>query len=249
MSDVRRGTPVRIVQKALMVVVMVLGQSVCTGQAVPAPSGEQILENLERTFAGIEDYTVTLQVTVDLERLKVPEMEATMYFKQPDKVHFETDGFALLPREGMAMALGKMRANYTVESSGEEVIDGATTIVLRLRPRAELSKLRDVRLSVDPVRWVVIRGVVRMPEGREMTASFDYQRVENRWLPSTMTVLFAAAASDTMETDLFEQYSPARRPQLLRTGTVTVQYSDYRLNTGLSDEIFEPPSGESKNGR
>jgi outer membrane lipoprotein-sorting protein len=54
-----------------------------------------------------------------------------------------------------------------------------------------------------------------------------------------MVVHFASAPSDTVDLNIFEQITPTRRPQLPRNGTITVGYSNYRLNTGLSDEIFD----------
>jgi outer membrane lipoprotein-sorting protein len=231
---------------AFVGIVLLVGQCRCAAQAVSALSGEQVLENVGRAFAGIEDYTVTLDVSADLERLNVPQMQATMYFKQPDKVHFVTDGFALLPREGMALTLGRMRSKYAVESTKEEMLDGSRVILLRLRPRAESLRLQELLLYVDPVRWTVVRGHLRLPEARAMTTTFEYERVEDRWLPSKMTVLFSAAPIDTASMNLFEQIAPTRRPQLPRSGTVTVRYSNYRINTGLSDDIFESAAKDDR---
>ena len=214
---------------------------------VPSPvSGEQVLKNIEDNFTGIKDYTVHLQVSADLERLKVPNMEATMYFKQPDKIHFETDGFALLPREGMAMTLGRLRSKYSVESVKMESLEGNTMILLTLRPRAESLKLQELLLSVDSSRWTIARAVMRLPEARKMIATFSYQRFERWWLPAMLSVTFAAGPSDTSALNLFEQITPTRRPQLPRDGTVVVHYSDYKINTGLGEEIFEDPTGDMK---
>jgi len=38
-------------------------------------------------------------------------------------------------------------------------------------------------------------------------------------------------------------YSPQRMP---RKGNVTILYSDYKVNTGLSDEIFDKKKEEKK---
>jgi outer membrane lipoprotein-sorting protein len=239
MIDDQRKVMIRPARIAFVGIVLLVGQCRCACQAVPALSGEHVLENVEKPFAGIEDYTVTLDVSADLERLQVPEMQATMYFKQPDKVHFETDGFALLPREGMALTLGRLRSKYAVESTKEQMLDGSKVVLLRLRPRGESLRLQELLLYVDPVRWTVVRGILGLPGGRAMTITFEYERVEDRWLPSKMTALFSAAPIDTASMNFFEQIAPTRRPQLPRNGTVTVRYSNYRVNTGLSDDIFE----------
>ena len=51
-----------------------------------------------------------------------------------------------------------------------------------------------------------------------------------------MTAAFSLGPADSTEPDL--PANPMRMPQKPRNGTVTVRYSNYRLNTGLSDDIF-----------
>jgi hypothetical protein len=51
-----------------------------------------------------------------------------------------------------------------------------------------------------------------------------------------MTAAFSIAQADSLEGDL--PAAPMRPQQMPRKGTVTVRFSEYRLNTGLNDEIF-----------
>jgi outer membrane lipoprotein-sorting protein len=55
-----------------------------------------------------------------------------------------------------------------------------------------------------------------------------------------MTATLGFAAADTSATPFPNQYAPQmnelQRPS--RSGTVTVVYSNYRINVGLKDEIF-----------
>ena len=87
-----------------------------TGFRPGEPSGADILRHVETQVAGVKDYTVTLDVVADIERLKVPPMHATLYFKQPDKVHIESKNFAMLPRESMGMQFSKLNERYAVDS-------------------------------------------------------------------------------------------------------------------------------------
>ncbi len=49
----------------------------------------EILDNVIKAFEEIEDYIVDVNIRVDVAFLKVPEANAKIYFKQPDKVHME----------------------------------------------------------------------------------------------------------------------------------------------------------------
>jgi len=57
-----------------------------------------ILTRVKEAFTVIEDYEVDVHIKIDVEFLKVPEGDAKLYFKQPDKIHVESEKFALLPK-------------------------------------------------------------------------------------------------------------------------------------------------------
>ncbi len=61
---------------------------------------DEILNNIIKAFEKIEDYVVDVNIKVDVAFLKVPEANAKIYFKQPDKVHMESEGFALTAKTG-----------------------------------------------------------------------------------------------------------------------------------------------------
>jgi len=71
-----------------------------------------------------------------------------------------------------------------------------------------------------------------------VNVSFRYARVEDHWLPEQMTARFSMAPADTSGAEAAEGPAPFPPRQVPRNGTVTVHYSSYRINTGLSDEIF-----------
>ena len=111
------------------------------GDTVPPQelSGEEILDRVEQTLTRVDDYTVTLDIVADIEGLSVPPMKVTMYFKQPDNVHFDSEGFALIPREGMAMSLAKLKENFSVGRVDRDTVHGEPAYRLTLEPAPRLS--------------------------------------------------------------------------------------------------------------
>jgi hypothetical protein len=174
-------------------------------------------------------------------------MHATMYFKQPEKVHFDAKGFLFLPREGMGMQFGKLTNRYAVDSMSTEKSGDTLRYRLLLRPKDEKSAIRHVTMWVDAGRWVPVRVRIGQPDGRGMEARFAYNQQAGRyWLPAQLVVSFSAGTKDTSaastDSNPFARNAPAGPRGITRAGTVTVRYSDYRVNTGLSDSLFvEPP--------
>jgi hypothetical protein len=217
----------------------VLALSVAAAAAVARggdPGGEAILRNVEARLAAVHDYTVTLDVVADIERLNVPPMHVTMYFKQPDKVHLDAEGFAMLPREGLQPNVGKLLARYTAAGVGKDTLDGVPVRKIMLQAKSDRTFPRSLSVYVNPDRWTTERIVTSGSADRLATISFTYVQVEGVWLPGGMTAAFALAPPDSTGLDL--PAGPLRPQQKPRNGTVTVRYSNYRLNTGLSDDIF-----------
>ena len=208
------------------------------GESSAQLSGEAILDSVEAHMAGVHDYTVNLLITTDIERLKVPPMHVTMYFKHPDKVHFDSEGFALLPREGIAFSISRLRKRYAVERVDEEMVDGEKMYRLALHPKVDRSNVRRTFLYINPLRWTPDRLSSTLVNGREILATLAYQRVAGHWLPLKLVMRMTSAEKDTTEVSPLDQSLPLPRTSMFQKGTVTVEYSDYRVNTGLSDELF-----------
>ena len=224
--------------------------SLAIGFAPGDPSGTDILRRVEQQVAGVRDYTVTLDVVADIEHLKVPPMHATLYFKQPDKVHIASKSFAMLPRESMGMQFSRLNERYVVDSVATDRKASPVIHRLVMRPRDERSSIRKILVFVHGERWTPERIEIPQPGGAMMKAAFVYQKVNDFWLPLQLTVTFATGATDSVAAVPANPFGsgPGVRTASRgagRNGTITVKYSDYRVNTGLGDEVFVE-TGEPK---
>jgi outer membrane lipoprotein-sorting protein len=226
--------------------VTILGLILTFAVAVRCPAqkldGAAILRNVERTTEGVRDYVVDLQAEVNMERLRIPRMKATMYFKKPDKVHFDAPGFAMLPREGLALDAGRLREKFDATVMGIDTIDGKPAQKLQLAAKDSKTALRQLFVWVDTQQWTVKKFETIPYEGRTLTVTFHYALQQGlHWLPDTMKATFGFAGVDTAGSSIMSQYAPQinelQRPP--RTGSMKVVYSNYRVNEGVSDEVFE----------
>ncbi len=199
-----------------------------------------ILRNVEDQYAGINDYTVNLEIVVNVERLSVPPSKVTMYFKRPDKVHFDANGFAMVPKQAVAFNFERLHERYDVDKTfGQDTIDGRMEYRLTLMPKNDKTRLRRVLLYVDPARWTPDSLRIPSLDGRVMAAGIKNQQVGQRWLPEEITVTFGTASGDSSVPNVMEEVAPGRRQPPVRGGSATIRYSDYRINTGLSDDLFK----------
>ncbi len=206
---------------------------------------DEILDNVIKAFEEIEDYVVDVNIKVDVAFLKVPEANAKIYFKQPDKIHMESEGFALLPKQGMNFSpLGFLKTDYTALYEKEVELNGTNVSVLKVIPLDERS---DVILSTFWIDQATNR-IMKVESSRRPggTFSIDLTYTEDKpdfLLPASMVFTFAI---DDMQFPTgitgdsnSESNNENEEGDKDKTGKVYINYSNYKINQGLSDDLFE----------
>jgi len=249
MSTVR----VRVFPTIILVLVCVLTLNVRL--LCDQPTAEEILSKVTNLFKGIEDYTVEVIANVDMPGLRAPEMRATLYYKSPDRIHLESTGFSILPREGIAPDPKKLEDRYSSHLEGEQDFEGRSVYRLKLIPKKEYKRELVTILLVDRERFVVWRIQKLHEEAPFLTVDFEYELVEGRFfLPRESSAEIVLARMPGRES---ESYFPGRGVERFeslfseeektppKNGYATIRFENYRINIGLSDSLFEEP-GELK---
>lgn len=210
------------------------------------PAGAEVLQRVEKGVEGVDDYVVTLQADVHMERVRIPRAKATMYFKKPDKVHFDSPSIAMMPREGVAFNSIAVLEQYTAEMIGEDTADGRTVFKLQLAAKAATARLRQLFVWVNPQNWTISRLQTIPYEGRVLTMDFTYVLQEGKyWMPVSLTAHFGLLDEGRPGNQQVDSSAPPQspldqmQPRAPRNGSISIVYSDYRINVGLSDDIFK----------
>lgn len=235
--------------------------------AQEALSGREILERVAGGQSGLKDYVADSQVEVRAPGIKWPKMKIRVYFKSPGKVHVESDQLALVPTNSLVipdvdrlLAGGFEIKRLEGESTGlpEAGTNNAEYVVL-VSPGATGSGRHEgvMRLMVDPGRWLITRAQMQDSAGGEVRVSFSYTQVDGFWLPAL--IKGEGQVRGVHLTPIAKGNGPGSSgPSGFPGGTggggnnpetgedpgifklsFAVSYSNYRVNTGLSDKIFE----------
>lgn len=199
-------------------------------------SAEKVLQNVKANFDVVQDYSATLTGTVNMERLKVPKMTVKLYFKQPNKFKTESKGTSLLPKNILDLNPSDLLSKFDASLMGKEEIDGTPLYKIRLVTKPERGKqVRESFIWVEESRWTITKFEAFPAEGRKIEVFITSTVVDGKYiLPEKITARFDFEQSaDSLSERI---YSPQRIP---RKGTAELIYSDYQVNTGLTDEIFE----------
>ena len=202
-----------------------------------------ILEKVKEEFSRVNDYKVKVTINVDVNFLKVPESRAVIYFKQPDQMELKSEGFALLPKQGLRFSPAAMlEKDFNAIYSGKDTLDGEIVDIVKVIPEG---KDLDVILSslwIDEDEYKVRRVETTTKNNGTYVIDLKYQKnQEFPVLPSRVTFTFKLPDMNipTAISGEMPDESPGRdRKNKSMEGTVTLKYQNYIVNQGVPDSIF-----------
>ena len=250
--------------KLLAVLVVLQSKPVYTQNGSAAiPSLSSIIDSLSVRFDRIHDYTVKVKISIDMTGLRMPRKRIKLFYKAPDKIKVEADGFAIVPKWG----LGGSPAWFidmldTIFVSGQENIEGEVQWVLKglVNPdslKLPLGKGDDLpRISmtawIAQKNWVITRVKTEIDLQNVFSVETIYREIEGFYLPEKTTIeigfkgiehwsLRDPMAGPTVDReDLMEAAQiQGNEPGKNFKGTVIMEFYKYKLNRGLKDKIFE----------
>lgn len=204
---------------------------VITALVVPARHCEadaamSMLQRALQATEQVQDYTATVAVTVDSPALQMPRRTARVYFKRPDKVHVESDGLMVIPRDALMLGnLSKHVEQYaTAAFTGTGTLSGRPVRAIKLAPKDARPGTGRVLVWIDSERHLLLKSEIWRGGARMLTVQFEHTRVDGRyWMPRRIVTEVAEGAL-------------MRRGE---GGRIELEFSNYRVNRGIPDSIFE----------
>jgi outer membrane lipoprotein-sorting protein len=203
-----------------------------------------ILNRVKEAFTIIEDYEVDVHIKIDVEFLKVPEGDAKLYFKQPNKIHVESEKFALLPKQGLDFSpIALLDEKYTAIYEGDTTINNIKTSIVKIIPIGSDSDVILSTLWIDQARDLIMKvESSRKPTGT-YTIEFTYEKYQDKYeLPSIMHFSFTVdrmRLPKGMGGQLESENSKASEKTGPIIGNVYLNYTNYIVNQNLPDELFD----------
>jgi hypothetical protein len=209
---------------------------------------EAILEKVKADFEKVEDYQVDVQTKIDVSFLKMPDRKATIFYKKPDKFHIDSENFAMLPKSGLNFSpLGFLNYKYTAFYEREDTVQGIPASVIKVIPLEGSAEVIISTLWIDTQRNIILKvESSRKPQGN-FTVNLQYLKTsEGFWLPSSILFEFSIDGSGLPKRFGDDQGSNDKQKKddskKVETGKVYLTYSNYKVNKGLPDSIFEQKS-------
>lgn len=226
---------------------------------------DSIRVRLEEQARQVRDYSVIVKVSVSMPKFRMPRKKIKVYYRAgsngaQDQIKLETRGFAVVPKTGLNFNVDDLLDNFeTFQTPVEVQTDEGPRLVVSgtINPDSLRFKSWDSEeetpsltqsLWVDPARWVVTRTEVRLDTSLVLTVTSEYERYSDQlYLPRKTEVSFALGSQMLQRLDrnrggpgpLMQEAEPEFEAKDF-SGHVVMEFTRYRVNKGIPDEVFAP---------
>lgn len=199
-----------------------------------------ILEKVTKKFSLIKDYQADLNIKLDMSFIKMPPTKAKIYYKQPDKFTFDSDGFAMLPKEGFNYNPSKfLGEDITKVFVREDEVDGNKVYVIKVIPNSDSSEIVLSTLYIDQSKYVLCKVETNTKHGAIIKVLFTYDKEMKYPLPKQVKLSFNFGDKKETKEKSNKHDEGFSMGENKMEGDVYLTYSNYKINKGLSDSIFE----------
>ena len=197
----------------------------------------RVLDAIENKYSGLEDYTVDVKVHFEMESLKAPDLQAKLYYKAPAKMKVESKKIFFFPKEGGYFNPSLFRKrDFEVTLLERLNYKGGKSVKLKLIPK-EASRYHQISIvTIDVDRNLIMEIEISPSDVRKIKTTIEYGTFDHFDLPASMEVQLDVTSSEPNETKEFPPFGQGAKRV---TGKVEITYSNYKVNSNLTDEIFK----------
>ncbi len=209
-------------------------------------SAENLLHHVKKKLRSAHSYSVDLQLAVDIPFIDAPPSKAKLYYKAPNLIHLEAEGFAMLPKQGADLNVLRilLQPHATVDA-GQEQFRGVTTRKVKILPTDDDSRIALATFFIDTVRLLPLKASIVTRNGGTIVIELDYANTHAAAfaLPSYAKLIFDVPAMDlpkTMTGDFDKQPTNSNGKPV--KAIVEIRYSNYKININIPNTVFNSNS-------
>ncbi len=198
--------------------------------------GVRYIENAIGKFDAIKDYVVDVRVHMDLEAVQAPDMEGKVYYKEPDKVKIDSKNLFFMPKDlGVINPRKFDPGKYEVAVLDTLTYEGDPAVRLSLVPKNDETGNHNITLTIDRKDWLIVEIATAPYPGREASAKITYGSFDGFQMPVMVDVNLDVGKISGGGREFGPEHGRVNQLK----GKVEVYYSNYMINSGLSDDIFK----------
>lgn len=196
-------------------------------------SASDLVKKSYNQFKKLNSYSSDVSFIFDIPSVNIKNQNGKIYYKSPDKYRVKLDGIAFVPNENPMKIYSYLGDNtkYNVLLHSTEAVNGHKCHVINIIPNGEaefiLGKLWISQVNYCPykVELTTRRGTVKMENFFKTMTSYG--------LPDK--VIFYL---ENFKAPKGKGLGPKKEKAEEKTGTITMFYTNYKINQPIADSLF-----------
>ena len=217
----------------------------------------KLIDAVRQKFNKVNDYKVDVSAKLDMSFIKVPEMNAKVYYKKPDKLKVDAEGFAMLPKQGLRFSPAELlKGDFTALYVRSEMVNDRKLDVVKAIPNNDSLDVVLSTLWIDASASVIRKWESTSRKGGTTQIELNYDNFEFG-LPSKIKISFTLGdvklpvnpsnqQNENNDGDKKERRRRGLPGGTSLSGSVTMTYKNYQINKGIPDSFFVEKEKEKK---
>lgn len=201
-----------------------------------------ILDSAYNRYGQIIDYTADAEIRIDVDFIRIPDKNVKLYYKKPDKLKYKGAGFFMLPKKGLDFSFYSfLSGEYNAIYTGNESIDSKECYMLKVLPADKKPEIILTDIWID-TKTLQVRKMESFSRKKGSFLVQLYYGTDEDLLPDSVMIEFDIEHYSFplkffgREIEMDESKASSENSG---KGKVYIYYSNYILNLGLGDEVFE----------
>lgn len=209
-------------------------------------TAEEIIQQVRTKLEKVNDYEAKAKMKTNVIFIKAPIATVKVYFKRPNKLRIKNEsGISFIPKGSVNINLGNVFTNtgsYDIIDIGKE--EGTGLRIIKLLPRDENADVVLSTLYIDEKKMLIKKAKTTTKENGTYELEMSYGRYAEYGLADKVIFSFNTQEYKLPKGVTFDYDDGSGRerdPNKLknRKGKVELTYTEYQLNKGVPDSVFQ----------
>lgn len=205
-----------------------------------------LLEKVRNKLSLVNNYEADAIMKTNVSFLKVPQATVKVYFKKPDKIMIRNEkGISFVPKGAVSINLNNIISgnNFTVIDAGHMTINNNQVKILKLLPADENNNVILSTIFIDEKNAVIVKAKTTTKDNGTFELDMKYGKFIEYGLADKVVFTFNTKDYKMPKGFTFDYDNAAQKNDGVknndREGKIEIKYLSYKINKGVSDEIFK----------
>ncbi len=213
------------------------------GFSIQSQNPNTILNAVQLKLNKANDYSVDVNIKVDLPFIKMLPINAKIYFKQKDKFKVESKSIAIVPKQGFVQ-LNKLindTNSYTAVLQNSDNATGTKISLINIIPLNDTGDVILGKLWIDEKNSVIKKSQITTKTNGTILTEYIYGAQLAFGLPDIMNFEVDIKKFKVPKVVAADINTNAKKEaeKVGKKGKIIIKLTNYSINKGIADAIFK----------